>query len=139
MTENYIKRIFVEKSRNVENIAIPLSETSRQHLIFTGKNGSGKTSLLLELDKFLSKIDNGEFQSFEQNRNQLKNYRHQISQPNLKEDQKLSLERSIRDYENWIHSFGGTTIEFAGTKNAIFEKSQNGKFILAFFDSTLPN
>jgi len=135
MTENYITKIFVEKSRNVENFEIKLSETSRQHLIFTGKNGSGKTSLLLEINKYLSKVDNGEYQQFEQNKKQLDSYRQQLSQPNISEDQKLNLERSIRDYENWVQSFGGTTIEFSGTKKTIFEKSQNGRFILAFFDS----
>lgn len=135
MTENYITRIFVEKSRNVENFEIKLSETSRQHLIFTGKNGSGKTSLLLEINKYLSKIDNGEFQQFEQNKNQLENLRKQLSQPNINEDQKLNLERSIKEYENWLQSFGGTIIEFSGTKIAIFEKSQSGNYILAFFDS----
>jgi predicted ATPase len=135
MTENYITRIFVQKSRNVENFDIPLLDTSRQHLIFTGKNGSGKTSLLLEINKYLTKIDNGEFQQFEQNKNQLDNFRKQLSQPNITEDQKLNLERSVKDYENWIQSFGGTTIEFSGSKKAIFEKSQSGSFILAFFDS----
>lgn len=135
MTENYIKKIFVERSRNIENFEIPLSETIRQHLILTGKNGCGKTSLLLEINKYLTKIENGEFQQFEQNKNQLEIYKQQISQPNLTEEQKLNLERYIRDYENWIQAFGGTQVEFSGSKKSIFEKSQNGSFILSFFDS----
>lgn len=135
MIENYIKKIFVERSRNIENFEISLSGTIRQHLILTGKNGSGKTSLLLEMNKYLNNIENGEFQQFEQNKKQLENYKQQISQPDITEDQKLNLERSIRDYENWIQSFGGTQVEFSGSKKAIFEKSQNGSFILSFFDS----
>lgn len=135
MTENYIKKIFVEHSRNLENLEIPLSETTRQHLILTGKNGSGKTSLLLELNKYLTKIENGEFQSFESNKNQLISFKQLISQPNISEDQRLNLERNIKSYENWLESFGGTEIEFSGSKKSIFEKSQNGSFILSFFDS----
>lgn len=135
MIENYITRIFVEKSRNIKNLEIKLSEITRQHLIFTGTNGSGKTSLLLEINKYLSKIDNGDFQQFEQNKKQLDTLKKQLSQPSLSEDQKISLERSVKDYENWIQSFGGTSINFSGTKKTIFEKSQNGRFILAFFDS----
>ncbi len=56
MNENdiFITSIEVKKVRNIENFIIPLSETERKHLIITGKNGSGKTSLLLELNKFIS-------------------------------------------------------------------------------------
>jgi predicted ATP-binding protein involved in virulence len=126
MTENYITRIFVEKSRNIENFEIKLSETTRQHLIFTGKNGSGKTSLLLEINKYLSKIDNGEFQNFENNKKQLDDFKKQLSQPNINEEQKLNLERSVKDYENWVRNFGGTKIEFSGTKKLY---SKNHKMV----------
>jgi len=47
----FITKIDIEKSRNLENVSIPLSETERKHLILTGRNGSGKTSLLHNLDK----------------------------------------------------------------------------------------
>jgi len=135
MTENYITRIFVNKSRNIENFEIKLSEISRQHLIFTGKNGIGKTSLLLEINKYLSKIDSGEFQQFEQNQKALESYKENLKQINISEDQKFLLERTIKNHENWLLEFGGTTIEFSGNKSSIFEKSQNGSYILAFFDS----
>lgn len=46
----FITSIHVEKVRNLENFDIPLSEEKRQHLIITGKNGSGKTSLLNLID-----------------------------------------------------------------------------------------
>ena len=54
MEDNFITKIVVDNSRNVENLEIQLSDDHRQHLILTGKNGSGKTSLLLELNKYLS-------------------------------------------------------------------------------------
>ena len=135
MTENYINKIIVNHSRNINNLEIPLSVTERQHLILTGKNGSGKTSLLLELNKYLSKIENGQFQDFENNKRHLENLKQQISHINLSEDQRLQLSRSIKDFEKWIESFGGTIIEFSGSKQSIYEKSQNGSFILSFFDS----
>ena len=42
----FITNIHVGKVRNLENIDIKLSDDKRKHLILTGKNGSGKTSLL---------------------------------------------------------------------------------------------
>ena len=48
----FINKIVINNVRHLRKIAIPLLET--QHLIFTGKNGSGKTSVLEEIGKFLS-------------------------------------------------------------------------------------
>ena len=50
---NYITKIKINSVRHLKNIEIPLSENERQHLIITGKNGSGKTSLLEALRLFL--------------------------------------------------------------------------------------
>ncbi len=57
MTENFISKIEVIKSRNIRNLSINFSLNERQHLIITGKNGSGKTSLLLEINNFLLQIN----------------------------------------------------------------------------------
>ncbi len=46
MTETFITHIHVDKVRHVKDLEIHLSDTERKHLIITGKNGSGKTSLL---------------------------------------------------------------------------------------------
>jgi predicted ATP-binding protein involved in virulence len=46
MKNIFITKINVHKVRFLENMEIPLSDTDPKHLILTGKNGSGKTSLL---------------------------------------------------------------------------------------------
>lgn len=46
MQDAFITRIQIEKVRHLQNIDIILSDTVRKHLILTGKNGCGKTSLL---------------------------------------------------------------------------------------------
>jgi predicted ATP-dependent endonuclease of OLD family len=135
MTENFITRIFVENSRNVKGLEIPLSKDKRQHLILTGKNGSGKTSLLLEINKFLLQIDNGQFQYRENYINQQKQLEGQLLNDSLTEEQKLNIERQVKDYKNWFLQFGGTKIDFSGFQQIIYEKCQKGEFLLAFFDS----
>ena len=44
--EHFITKIKIKKVRHLENITLDLDAGKRQHLILTGKNGSGKTSLL---------------------------------------------------------------------------------------------
>ena len=46
MQDIFITKIHIEKVRHLQNVDIELSNTERKHLILTGKNGSGKTSLL---------------------------------------------------------------------------------------------
>ena len=59
--EYYITEINIEKLRHLTSIVISLNAEQRQHLIITGKNGSGKTSLLIALQKYLQAINNEDF------------------------------------------------------------------------------
>jgi AAA15 family ATPase/GTPase len=54
MQDAFITKIHIGKVRHLENIDIALSETMRKHLILTGKNGSGKTSVLEALKYFVA-------------------------------------------------------------------------------------
>ena len=61
MEDIFITDIRIDHVRHLRNIDIPLSKTARKHLILTGKNGSGKTSVLdeaAELAGYLSSINN---------------------------------------------------------------------------------
>jgi predicted ATPase len=53
MQELFITNIHIDKVRHLENIDIALSDTERKHLILTGKNGSGKTSVLEKMREFI--------------------------------------------------------------------------------------
>ena len=52
MEDIFITDIHISKVRHLENVKIHLSDTERKHLILTGKNGSGKTSVLEELQSY---------------------------------------------------------------------------------------
>ena len=60
MKEYFISEIDIEKLYHLSDIKIKLDATKRQHLLLTGKNGSGKTSLLLRIESFLKTVNNGE-------------------------------------------------------------------------------
>ena len=48
MREYLISEIDIEKLYYLSDIKIKLNSEKRQHLLLTGKNGSGKTQLLLK-------------------------------------------------------------------------------------------
>ncbi len=52
----FVTNIRINKVRHLEGLEILLSETERKHLILTGKNGSGKTSVLNGINTFLNWI-----------------------------------------------------------------------------------
>lgn len=133
--ENFIQFIKINKSRNISEFQINLSTEQRKHLILTGKNGSGKTSLLLEMNKFLNQIDNGNFNSIPRQKARLIDLERNLTNKQLPEQQRLNLERQLNDTKNWFKNFGGTEIQFSNSEQIIFEKCQHGQFLLAFFDS----
>lgn len=56
MEATFLTAIHINKVRHLKDIDIPLSSDTRKNLILTGKNGSGKTSVLKELGYTLNFI-----------------------------------------------------------------------------------
>ncbi|MDX9883028.1 MAG: AAA family ATPase [Prolixibacteraceae bacterium] len=54
----FLTRIHINKVFHLENIEIEIDELEKKHLILTGKNGSGKTSVLEAIADFLQMIIN---------------------------------------------------------------------------------
>lgn len=56
----FITSIKINNTRLVKDFEIPLDQNKRKHLIITGKNGSGKTSLLRDIDRIISSFNTRE-------------------------------------------------------------------------------
>ena len=64
MKDYFISEINIEKLYHLSDIKIKLDPSKRQNLLLTGKNGSGKTSLLLKIEEFLKVINKEELLNF---------------------------------------------------------------------------
>jgi AAA15 family ATPase/GTPase len=141
MSETFITHIQVDKVRHLVDFAIQLSETERQHLIVTGKNGSGKTSLLLALRQFLTKVHNGSYRHFALFKQEIPILREKLEQ-NLceKNDAQTSVElqTQIRNIESQLDQFGGIEIVFSDSVN-VLSKVQSHRFLMGFFDAKRQN
>lgn len=60
MKKIFITNLKIRNVRHLKNIEIPLSDKAPKHLIFTGKNGSGKTSVLDAVSHYLDVELSGE-------------------------------------------------------------------------------
>ena len=56
MFEYYIKKIHIGQVRHLKDVDIPVCEDKCRHLILTGRNGSGKTSLLMTIEEYLDAL-----------------------------------------------------------------------------------
>ena len=54
MENVYITKVILEEVRNLTYAEIPLSAKEKKNLIITGKNGSGKTTVLNALASYLN-------------------------------------------------------------------------------------
>ena len=53
MADTFISTIEIDNVRNIDHFEIQFSNHKRQHLIITGKNGCGKTTLVQSFSKYL--------------------------------------------------------------------------------------
>lgn len=138
MEEIFIREITINSVRNINDFRIQLSDDKKKNLIITGKNGSGKTSLLKELKQYLTNTTNGYLEHYDnqlQALEQTTNYKTQLlANPNTKEQDLQNIENQIRNFENWFKQFGGTKILF-NSPLIIFNKFKAGDFIVAFFEA----
>lgn len=62
MKHFFVKNLYIHNLRHLDKLIIPINQEKMQHLILTGKNGSGKTSVLNEIKKFINIFLKNDFQ-----------------------------------------------------------------------------
>ena len=140
----FITDIEIKKIRHLENINIPLSKNEAKHLILTGKNGSGKTSVLEQMRDFLSNIQNDNInhvdvwhQNLQRQREELQDLENGFEESKEIETKILELKHTMFNLRKWLCG-GEIWLEFTSKIN-LCEAYQEGKFILAYFGANRIN
>lgn len=131
---NFLTSIHINKIFHLENIDIPIDANEKKHLIITGKNGSGKTSLLNALVEFFQRIQDDKTLSFLKIENDLAMWENELI------NRTKSKAPDIRQYEEIVRSQKNTITKVYGKLKVdlrnlpeISRKSQDGDFVFAFY------
>lgn len=139
MDRVFITNIHIDNVRHLKDIDIPVSgeNGTMKHLILTGKNGSGKTSLLEALRVYLNSVSTTS-DPYEAEKNlktdltTIKQQQEQGVDPNEISD----TQRRIEFYEERIEkSKCGLDLKFNQNGYALKTLFENGQYILAYFDA----
>lgn len=128
----YINNIHINQVRHLKDIDIPLEKDAYPHLMITGKNGSGKTSLLNAIADHIERIANDTYKDFE-------NYEKSIEylENELKNNPQniLSIEQSLQRNKDKYKLFFGEIILTFRDVDTLIKKYQEGNFIIAFYEA----
>lgn len=129
MEQTFITKIYINKVRHLRNIKIPLSKDSRKHLILTGKNGSGKTSVIEALVRHFEYVL-GDFYTRDRIEEMIVHIKRKLS--NGSED-KVRVNQSLNLWENLLLHWTEGAITDCTSFSDLREKYAEGRFVLAYY------
>lgn len=137
MEQLFITNLTIEKVRHLRNISIPLSENRIKHLILTGKNGSGKTSVADALSGHLNNVFTDQY--FEDKESWLESDRNRWSaavKRKKRESEVLKLEKKVYESEEELKfSRRGLKVSFNHKTGGIFALKEKYHYILAYYQA----
>ncbi len=135
MEQLYITDLTIKKVRHLKDILIPLSRNQIKHLILTGKNGSGKTSVIEAMASHLNNAFTDEwFGSKEQWLKDVQNQMDAAVQSQSGEVQILELESELRKRrKEEEQSRQGLHINFNRNAGDIYTLKDKYHYIMAYY------
>ena len=135
MEQLYITDLTIKKVRHLKDILIPLSGNQIKHLILTGKNGSGKTSVIDAMAYHLDSVFTDKWFSFREQ--QLKDVQNQMDaavQSQCGEVRILELESELRKRKEELEQIRkGLHINYNGNAEDIYALKDKYHYIMAYY------
>ena len=129
----FLTNISAKSIRHLKELKIPLPSDKRTHLIITGKNGSGKTSVLLEMNQFLTSVQSIGLAQFVTSQKHLQ--RSESRMKSAKEAERLKIQSQAELFRTTVASFGKSVLTFSDPAVVVDAKIKEGTFLVAFFGS----
>ena len=104
MDATFMTALNIVNVRHLKNITIPLSTTERRSIILTGKNGSGKTSVLGSLENFLEFVVSSNFYTKDKCERYIRELRQKTLSAGTTEENKLNAQQNQSFLKTWEKS-----------------------------------
>ena len=133
---NFITAIHVKDLRHLHGIDIQLSDKERRHLMITGKNGTGKTTLLDAIARYLETVitsDSSSTQKALEKYIRLDENNLIIAKERNNPEEVEAAQKRLEHFRDRLNSlYGALTVDFADETQ--FKQSvNNGDFIVAYY------
>ena len=138
MADTFLTEIEIKQVRHLRDISIPLSREQRKHLILTGKNGSGKTSVLEALKANLEYLVSSDFHF----RSEIEAIIEFLNNQSLQEETNDAIKRQKENAKNnaliWKNKLLNWTDGVVAQCDymTLREKYNAGDFIIAYYKAT---
>ena len=136
MEQTFLTELRIEKVRHLHDITIPLSKTERKNLILTGKNGSGKTSVLEELAEYIKIVSANTYTPKDDIVNTIAYWKSKADESDDTEKGRSKREEAYRFsnlYEKNLLLWENGCNACITSVMKLREKYSNGQFALAFY------
>lgn len=135
MKNIYITKLILENVRNLDYTVIPLANDEKKHLIFTGKNGSGKTTILDGLSGYLDRLSTSNTIVARDNRLLFARKRLEtLKTDNRSEEEILRQEKEVKEAQQIAEKEKrGFTVKFNCPNDEIRPLFEVGEFIAAYY------
>lgn len=131
MENIFISDLKIKNVRHLKNITIPLSNEKAKHLIFTGKNGSGKTSVLEQLADYLDL-----WITSDEAAEHLAGLRN-LQDPEVEHDKAINVNSWIEYHNKELENLGssriGIEVRFNHAEDMLRDCFEKGRLVLAFY------
>lgn len=131
--DHFITSIHINEVRHLKNIEIKLNSEKRQHLILTGKNGSGKTSVLQAMRSYLKVINDGMLNTIHIGWPRTVEMARRNYERATNKAEKIQAQDAIKSIESSIAEYNGQlSIQFSDEAE-LDSLYKQGDFITAYF------
>ncbi len=133
---NYITSIHINQIFHLKNLDIPISEEKKQHLLLTGKNGSGKTSLMNAIMEFIEIIyidKDLQFLSIQKNLDSCKQALERSKKANDRAGV-AQFDDLVKYWEQQLDSLYGKVTVSMKELTSLRKDVNEGRFIIAYYN-----